>query len=305
MASSDLEPGVPAPATGAGARDGGPAAAQSEETLIQPSSGWVLPDLRELWRYRELLYFLALRDVKVRYKQTVLGAAWAVFQPALMMTVFWLFLGGLAQAGAGPVPYPLFVFTGLLPWFLFATTVTGAANSLLDSERLIAKVYFPRLLIPFGAAGPGLIDFAVGLTALVGLMAANGVAPAPSVLLLPVALGLVLVTALGAGALLAALNVAYRDFRYVVPFLIQAWLFATPSIYLVDRPAGPPNLPAAAGWALRANPMTGLIDFFRSALLGGPLPWAEAGVSAAVGVVLFLAGCLYFRRLEDGFADVI
>ena len=285
-----------------------PAAAAADgelpETVIEPAPGWRLLDLAELWRYRELLFFFAWRDVKIRYKQTILGAAWAVFQPLLLMGVFWLFLGQVAKVPAGDLPYPLFVFAGLLPWFLFATAVSGAANSLLDSERLISKVYFPRLAVPFGAAGPAVVDFAVSLAALAVLAVAYGRVPAATTALLPVAVGLILVTALGVGAFLAALNVAYRDFRYVVPFLIQAWLFATPSVYLATG-AGGPELPAAVRAVMAANPMTGLVEFFRAALFGGDLPWAALGVSAAVGAGLFALGCLYFRRVEDSFADVI
>jgi lipopolysaccharide transport system permease protein len=283
--------------------DAPPPAADPPETVIEPAPRWGVIDLPELWRYRELLAFLAWRDVKVRYKQTVLGAAWAVFQPLLMMAVFWLFLGKVAKVEAGPLPYPLFVYAGLLPWFLFSTAVTGAANSLLDSERLISKVYFPRLVVPFGAAGPGLIDFGVAMLVLVVLMAANGVAPAGTAVLLPVAVLLILVTALGVGTFLAALNVRYRDFRYVVPFLIQAWLFATPSIYLATPAAT--DLPDGVRWVMAANPMTGLIEFFRAALFGGDLPWGSLGVSAAVGAAGFAVGCAYFRRVEDSFADVI
>jgi lipopolysaccharide transport system permease protein len=273
------------------------------ETVIDSARGWDFINFRELWNYRELLVFLAIRDVKVRYKQTVLGAAWAVFQPVLMMTVFWLFLGKVAKLPTGSLPYPLFVYAGLLPWFLFSSSVTAAANSLLDSERLITKIYFPRLAIPFAASGPALVDFTVATVVLFGLMAFNGVAPGCSVALLPLAVGLIVLSALGAGAFLAALNVAYRDFRYVAPFLIQAWLFATPSIYLATGSAE--DLPEAVQWVMMANPMTGLIDFFRAALFGAELPWKSLAVSAIVALVFFLLGCLYFRRVEDSFSDII
>lgn len=274
------------------------------ETVIEPRSGWLPLDVWELWHYRELLFFFAWRDVKVRYKQTFLGGAWAVFQPVLMMTVFWLFLGKVAKVPTGDLPYPLFVYTGLLPWFLFSSIVTNAANSLLDSERLISKVYFPRLLVPFASGGPGLIDFCVALVVLIGLMLANGIAPAGTVFLVPLVLALILLTALGVGTFLAALNVAYRDFRYVVPFMIQAWLFATPSIYLaVSTTQG--DLPPVVRWVMTANPMTGLIEFFRLAVFGGVLPWGSLGLSAGVSVVFFLGGCLYFRRMDDSFADII
>jgi lipopolysaccharide transport system permease protein len=198
----------------------------------------------------------------------------------------------------------LFVYAGLLPWFLFGNSVSGAASSLLDSERLISKVYFPRLLIPFAAAGPGVVDFLVAVVVLVGLMAVNGIAPAWTAVFAPLAVGLILTAALGVGALLSALSVAYRDFRFVVPFLMQAWLFATPSIYL-STPRLSADVPEVVRWAMAANPMTGLIAFFRASLFGGELPWADLGVSAAVSAGFFAAGCLYFRRVEDSFADEI
>lgn len=275
-----------------------------EETVIGPASGWDFLGLRDLWHYRELLFFFAWRDVKVRYKQTVLGAAWAVFQPVLLMTVFWLFLGKVAKVPAATdVPYSLFVFAGLVPWFLFSTTVTAAANSLLDSERLISKVYFPRLAVPFAAAGPALIDFTLTTALLVVLMFAQGVTSAVSALLLPLAVILIALTALAVGTFLSAVNVAYRDFRYVVPFLIQAWLFATPSIYLATDSAT--DLPDLVRWVMLINPMTGLVEFFRAALFGLPLPWDALGLAAAVSAVGFLIACAYFRTVEDRFADII
>jgi lipopolysaccharide transport system permease protein len=280
-----------------------PADPELTETLIEPSSGWQPFSFGEIWRYRELLFFLIWRDVKVRYKQTALGAAWAVFQPLLLMAVFWLFLGRVAKVPAGELPYPLFLFAGLLPWFLFATAATSAASSLINSEQLITKVYFPRLVIPFGATGPAVLDFAVSLMALAVLMGVFRETPAFSAVLLPLAIGLIMVTALGVGTFLAALNVAYRDFRYVVPFMIQAWLFATPSIYLATGPNT--ATPELVRWIMAANPMTGLIEFFRAALFGGAIDWVGVGISGLLGAALFLVGCLYFRRMESSFADVI
>jgi lipopolysaccharide transport system permease protein len=275
-----------------------------EETVIEPVSGWDFLGLRDLWQYRELLFFFAWRDVKVRYKQTVLGAAWAVFQPLLLMTVFWLFIGKVAKVPTGELPYALFVFSGLVPWFLFSTTVTAAANSLLDSERLISKVYFPRLAVPFAAAGPAFIDFALTTVLLLALMLAQGVAPGVTVFLAPLAVALIVLSALAVGTFLSALNVAYRDFRYVVPFLIQAWLFATPSIYLATATAGD-DLPDVVRWVMLVNPMTGLIEFYRAALFGLPLPWTALGLAALVSAVGFVVGCVYFRTVEDRFADII
>jgi lipopolysaccharide transport system permease protein len=284
--------------------DPGAPARVPEETVIEPASGWDFLGLRDLWHYRELLFFFAWRDVKVRYKQTVLGAAWALFQPLLLMTVFWLFLGKVAKVPTGELPYALFVFSGLVPWFLFSTSVSAASNSLLESERLISKVYFPRLTVPFAATGPAVIDFCISTVLLVVLMAAHGVAPGATIVLAPIAVVLIVLTALGVGTFLAALNVAYRDFRYVVPFLIQAWLFATPSIYLATS-GSTADLPDAVKWVMLANPMTGLIDFFRSALFGLALPWVSLGVSASMSAGVFFVGCVYFRTVEDSFADVI
>jgi lipopolysaccharide transport system permease protein len=273
------------------------------ETVIEPRPTWQLLGLGELWRYRDLLLLLVWRDVSVRYKQTALGIVWAVLQPALMMGVFVAFLGRLAHVPSGGVPYPLFVYAGLLPWSFFATAVAGAAGSVVESERLITKVYFPRLLIPFAAAGAALVDLAVASGLLVVLMLAFGYWPSWAVLLVPVVVALLGLAALGVGSLLAALNVAYRDFRYVLPFLIQLWLFATPSVYLATDGADEEGL--GLGGLMWLNPLTGLIAFFRAAVLGQPLPWAALGFGAALALVLFVAGCYYFRRVEDSFADVI
>ncbi|HEV3344973.1 MAG TPA: ABC transporter permease, partial [Pirellulales bacterium] len=197
-------------------------------TVIRPDAGWQAIGWRELWRYRELLYFLAWRDVKVRYKQTALGAAWAILQPALMMAVFTIFFGRLAHVDSGGLPYPLFAFLGLLPWTFFVTAIASAGNSVVGSERLITKVYFPRLLIPFASVGAALVDLAVAFSMLAALMLWYGVPPAWGWLFAPGILALLTLAALGTGALLAALNVAYRDVRYVIPFLVQLWMFATP-----------------------------------------------------------------------------
>jgi lipopolysaccharide transport system permease protein len=298
LGTAERAPHQPLPAGGAG-----PAAA-APEFVIDAGPRWAVLDWRELWRYRELLFLLAWRDVKVRYKQTLLGAAWAVLQPTLMMIVFTLFLGRLAKVGSGDLPYPVFVYAGLLPWTFFATAISSAGNSVVESERLVTKVYFPRLAIPFAAAGAALVDFLVASGVLAVLMIAYGLAPGWGLALVPGLVALLALAALGAGTLLAALNVAYRDVRYVLPFLVQLWMFATPAIYLQpgDGEAGAP------GWAqplMGLNPMAGLVASFRAAVLGGPLPWGQLGVSAAAAAALFVAGCLYFRRTEDSFADVI
>jgi homopolymeric O-antigen transport system permease protein len=297
-------------------------------TRILPPRGWQWINIGELWRYRELIYFLTWRDVKVRYKQTVLGAAWAILQPVLMMAVFTIFFSRMAGVPSGGLPYPLFAFAGLLPWTFFATAITTAGNSVVGSERLITKVYFPRLGVPFAAVGAAVVDFAIAFGLLVAMMAYYGIAPGPGLLLMPAIFAAIALTALGVGTLLAALNVAYRDFRYVIPFLVQVWMFATPSVYmqLADEPrpaatapaSAAPAAPAAPGGtagrgagrplvraALALNPMTGLIAAFRASVLGGPIPWSALAGSSACAVVALLVGCVYFRRVEDQFADII
>lgn len=299
-------------------------------TLIRPPQGWRLVDVRELWQYRELLYFLTWRDVKVRYKQTALGAAWAILQPLLMMVVFSVFFGRLAHIDSGEAPYPLFAFAGLLPWTFFATAIANAGNSVVGSERLITKVYFPRLAIPFASVGAALVDFAVAFGMLFVLMLFYGVAPGPNVFAVALVVPVLLLSALGVGALLAALNVAFRDFRYVIPFLVQLWMFATPTVYMPTanetpsdsrvllserqtsgfvRPAATTDSTASVThWVkrlLKLNPMTGLIAFFRASVLGGPLPWRSLVWSSVGAAAVLIVGCLYFRRVEDSFADII
>jgi lipopolysaccharide transport system permease protein len=279
---------------------GAPAPAEPPLTVIRPPRGWQLINLRELWQFRDLLYFLTWRDVKVRYKQTLLGAAWAVLQPAMMMVVFTIFFGNLARVSSGGLDYSLFVYAGLLPWTFFATAVANAGNSVVGSERLITKIYFPRLAVPFASVGAAVVDFAIAFGLLVGLMVWHGVAPGLGLLLAPAILVVLILAALGVGTLLAALNVRYRDFRYVIPFLLQLWMFATPAVYMQ---AG-----ASSGWesVLALNPLNGLVAAFRAAVLGHEaVAWARLGISAAVVAALFLLGCLYFRKVEDSFADVI
>jgi lipopolysaccharide transport system permease protein len=271
------------------------------QTIIEPPKGWQLINARELWQYRELLGFLTWRDVKVRYKQTLLGASWAILQPAMMMVVFTIFFGRLAQVPTGDVPYPIFVYAGLLPWTFFATAIANAGNSVVGSERLITKIYFPRLAIPFASVGAAVVDFCCAVSLLALLMLWYGVAPTSGLLAVPLIFALIALAALGVGTLLAALNVAYRDFRYVIPFLVQIWMFATPTVYMQPESNG-------AGWIdtlLALNPLTGLVGGFRAAVLGDPLPWTAIGTSAAIVAAMFVAGCLYFRRVEDSFADII
>lgn len=282
------------------------AAAPRHRTVIEPPRDWEWVNWAELWRYRELLFFLAWRDVKIRYKQTALGVAWAVLQPAMMMAVFTVFFGRLAKMSTDGVPQPLFFLSGILPWFFFSTAVTNAANSVVGSERLITKIYFPRLAVPFAAVGAAAVDFLVACVLLAVVTAGYAVAGYPiapgwKLALLPVAAAVVGLTATGLGTLLAALNVAYRDVRYVLPFFIQLGMFATPAIYM--RPTGEEG--RMVEFLLVANPMNSLIETFRAALLGGPVPWGGLAVAAAVAVLTFLAGCLYFRKVEDRFADIV
>lgn len=277
------------------------AAAPPSATVIRPATGWQAINIRELWQFRELLYFLVWRDVKVRYKQTVLGAAWAILQPALLMVVFTIFFGRLAKLPAGNVPYPLFAYLGVLPWTLFSTGISNAGNSVVGSERLITKIYFPRLAIPFASVGAATVDFAMAFILLLGMMLFYGVMPGWEMLLIPLLLSLNLLTALGVGTLLAALNVAYRDFRYVIGFLVQIWMFATPTIYM-QTSAGKGGIVHVL---LNLNPMTPLIAAFRAACLNTPLDWKQVGMSASAALAVFLLGCLYFRRVERSFADII
>ncbi len=269
-------------------------------TVIEARAGWALPDLRELWRYRELLFFLALRDVKVRYKQTVLGLGWAVAQPLATMAVFALFLGNMAGIDGKVEHYPLFVFAGMVAWTFFGNTVTAAAGSVVANERLVTKIYFPRLVIPLSTVGVGLFDLVIASALLAAMALAVGVAPGWSVLLLPLVVASLAVAAAGVGVLLSALIVAQRDFKYVLTFGVQLWMFATPSVYLPAESLGP-----TAQTYLPLNPAYGLVLAFRQAALGGPLDWYAFGVSSAVGVALAVAGVLYFRRVERGFADAI
>jgi lipopolysaccharide transport system permease protein len=273
-------------------------------TVIEPRPGWQIVNLRELWRYRELLFFLTWRDVKVRYKQTILGAAWAVLQPLATMVVFSVIIGRMPGVAERIEHYPLFVFAGLLPWTFLANAISSASQSVIGNQNLVTKIYFPRLIIPMGAVGAGLVDFAVAFGMLLLMMLYYSILPGWPLLLVPAILLLLVIAALGAGTLLAALTVAYRDFRYVVPFSVQLWMFATPCIFLdaatIVGPRGQLLLPL--------NPAYGLIYSFRQAMLGDPFDWYAwyaLAVSGAVSVGLLLVGCLYFRRVERHFADII
>ncbi len=278
----------------------------SPTTVIRPPTGWQLINFAELWHFRDLLYFLAWRDVKVRYKQTVLGVAWAVLQPAMMMLIFYVIFYVVAGTYKDQeIPYPIFVLSALLPWSFFATAIANAGNSVIGSERLITKIYFPRLAVPFATVGAAIVDFCVAMPLLLIMFVYYGITPGWSVLLLPPIFVLLVLSAAGVGTLLAALNVAYRDFRYIIPFLVQLWMYATPTIYFDLEPADPGSKYAWVKELLPLNPLTGLIASFRAALLGQPIPWDMLGFSAVMALVFFLVGCFYFRRMEDSFADVI
>lgn len=269
-------------------------------TRIRPSRGWRALGLRELWEYRELLWFLVWRDVKVRYKQTLLGAGWAILQPVATMVVFSLFFGRLAGVPSDGLPYPIFSFAALVPWTFFAQGVSQAANSLVGSQNLITKVYFPRPAIPIATVLAGLTDFALAFGVLLIMMLAYGIVPGPEALALPLLLLLALVTALGTGLWLSALNVRFRDVRYIVPFLTQLWLFLTPIAY----PSSLLGEPWRTIYGL--NPMAGVVEGFRWALLGtGKPPGPMLAASVLAAFVLLTSGALYFRRAERTFADVI
>ncbi len=269
------------------------------ETVIEPTKGWRNLDLKELWAYRELLWVLTLRDIKVRYKQTVLGVVWALIQPVMLMVVFSIFFGKLAKIPSDGYPYPIFVYAALLPWVFFANAISSSASSVVGSANLISKVYFPRLIIPLASIGAGLIDFAIATLVLLLLMIFYGVGWSVNLLAAPVLVVAVLFTALGIGTFLSALNVAYRDFRYVIPFLIQLWMFATPVVYPASL------VPEKWQWILYLNPMAGLIEGFRSAFLGRPFDFEALGISFTVAVIVFLVGVAYFEKVERRFADII
>jgi len=268
-------------------------------TVIEPKKGWINFNWKEFSQYGDLFYFLIWRDIKVRYKQTILGVLWAIIPPIMQMVVFSIFFGKLVGIPSDGIPYPVFVYSGLLPWLLFATAVNQSSNSVVGSANLITKVYFPRLIIPMASVGSPIVDFFVASTVLLGLMLYYGITPGPGLFVVPLLIMGSVIAALGVGFLISALNVAYRDFRYVVPFMIQLWFFLTPVIYPVSI------VPERWRWVLYLNPMTGLIDGFRAALLNRPIEWTTLGVSALIGWVLLIGGAIYFRVTERSFADVI
>ena len=267
--------------------------------VIRPKRGWVGFDLGEIWRYRELLYFLAWRDIKLRYKQTVLGAAWAILQPVLAMVVFTLFFGKLAQMPSDGVPYAIFSYCALVPWTYFANALSSAGNSLVGNANLISKVYFPRLIVPGASVLAGTLDFGIAFSTLLGMMLYYGIAPSWGILLVPVLFLLTMGTALGVGTWLSALNVKYRDVRYVIPFMIQLWMFATPIVYPLSL------VPERYRLLVALNPMAGIIEGYRAALLGRPFQWDSLAEAVVLCFALLLTGAFYFRSVEKTFADVI
>ena len=266
---------------------------------IRPSGGLAPLNLKDLWSYRELLYFLTWRDVKVRYKQTLLGVAWAVIQPLLTMAVFTLFFNKLANIRSEGMPYPIFAYVALLAWVFFSNAVANSGNSLVGSANLITKVYFPRIIIPAASVCAGLLDLAIGFLILFGLMIYYGVPATWGLLLTLPLVGLLTLLALAVGTLVAALNVKYRDVRYALPFLIQLWMFATPIIYPTTL------VPERWRWLLMLNPLTGVVEAFRSSVSGREFEWAGLGVSAAVTLALSASSVRLFRRMEKSFADVV
>jgi lipopolysaccharide transport system permease protein len=269
-------------------------------TRIEPSKGWTSLGLKDLWQYRELLFFLTWRDIKVRYKQTALGAAWAVIQPLFTMLVFTLFFGRLARVPSDGFPYPLFSYAALLPWQLFAYALTESSNSVVANERLITKVYFPRLVVPLASILAGLVDFVIAFTLVIGMMVWYGVRPTLAILTLPFFVILAMATALGVGLWLSALNVIYRDVRYTLNFIVQFWLFASPVAYSSTL------VPARWRPFYGLNPMAGVIEGFRWALLGkAQAPGAMLWVSVVVVALVLVGGLYYYRRMEKTFADVV
>ena len=267
--------------------------------VIEPSRGWIPVNLRDLWHYRDLLYILTMRDIRVRYKQTALGAAWAIIQPLFTMLIFTLFFGRLAGMPSDGIPYPIFAYAGLLPWTFFSNAVTNSGNSLVGNSNLITKVYFPRMIIPMASVGSGLIDFAIAFGLLVVLMFYYGVAISLSILMLPVLVILTSLLAMGIGMWMSALNVKYRDIRHALPFLIQLGMFVSPIIYPTTI------VPEKWRWLLAFNPMTGIIEGYRSAIFGREFNWFAIGISAAITFAILFYAAYMFKRMEKSFADII
>jgi lipopolysaccharide transport system permease protein len=273
--------------------------AHERVTVIEPPAGWRLLNWREMWGYRELLWVLATRDVKVRYKQTVLGAAWAILRPLLTMAIFTVIFGRLAKVPSDGYPYSIFVYAGLLPWTFFASAVSASGQSLVGSAPLVSKVYFPRLFIPLSSIGSGLADLLVSTAILLVMMVWYHVGWTPRLAATIPLLALLIVIALAVGTLLSAATVAYRDFTHITPFIVQIWMYATPVVFPLSL------VPQRWRWVMYLNPMTGVIEGFRSAFLGRPFDWVALGSSTSAAIVLMAAGASYFGRVERRFADII
>jgi len=270
------------------------------QTIIQPKKGWQMVDFKELKNYKDLFWFFIIRDIKVRYKQTVLGGLWAIIQPLLAMVVFTLFFGKLAKMPSDGIPYPVFNFSAMIAWTYFVNTVTISGSSLIGSSNLITKVYFPRLVVPLTPAFAGLLDFFIAFTILIGMMLFFHIYPTVMVIFLPLLIVIMMLTAVGVGTFFAALNVKYRDIRYVIPFLIQLGLFISPVVYPASM------VPGKYQFIYSLNPMAGVIEGFRSILFGTTsFPVQMVVVSAFVSVILFLSGIVYFKQMERYFADII
>jgi lipopolysaccharide transport system permease protein len=267
--------------------------------VIQPSNRWSILSFKDIWAYRELLFFLTWRDVKVRYKQTALGAAWAILQPLFMMIIFTIFFGRLAGVASAGIPYPLFALAGLVPWTFFANAITASGNSLVGSANLITKVYFPRLIVPAAAMLAGLVDFLLAFMMLVLMMVYYRVTVTVQILFLPVLILLTALFSLGVGTWMSALNVKYRDVRFALPFLIQLWLFVS-SVILPST-----SIPQKWRWLLMLNPMSGIIEGYRAALFGLPFDWPALGIASALTIVVLLYAIYAFGRVERSFADII
>ncbi|NMB61252.1 MAG: ABC transporter permease [Chloroflexi bacterium] len=277
-----------------------PAMNEPRSIVIKPSRGWAALNLKDLWNYRELIYFFTWRDLKVRYKQTLLGASWAVLQPFLTMVVFSIFFGGLAKVPSDGVPYPIFSYTALIPWTLFSKALQDASRSLVSSANIISKVYFPRLILPLSSTLAGLVDFVIAFVVLLGMMVFYGITPTANIWMLPIFVLLALITAIGFALWLSALNVMYRDVGYIIPFLTQFWMYITPIAY--------PASMVPEQWKIlyALNPLTGVVEGFRWALLGtGEGPGISLWISAGIAILVTISGLFYFRRMERKFADMV
>jgi lipopolysaccharide transport system permease protein len=267
--------------------------------LIEPGDRWAALNLRDLWEYRELFYFLMWRDIKVRYKQSFFGVAWAIIQPLFLMITFTFFFGQLVRVPSDGIPYPIFIYAAVVPWTYFSNALTSSGNSLVGNSNLITRVYFPRLLIPAASVCAGLVDFAIALLLFLGLMPYYEMTPSWKVLAVPALILLTTVLALAVGVWMAALNARYRDVRHALPFIIQLWMFSTPIIYPMSI------VPEELRWVLAINPLTGIIEGYRSALFDRPFDWPSLAFSTAVAVVSLVCFTYLFRRMEDSLADVI